>query len=196
MMRRSSSANEEIISRATYLLSGATSADAFLQAYRAFHMLVQLVFLAIGVGLIAGVFLFDDPVKAGFVTAMVFGFAWASSEVARQITRMIEGRRADVAFWYTKLIMIENELPDAQRYFTALRIARKTREPYAESATELSDIFLQAQQISEREVERLMSAGTFSAIETRLLSFTRLAWLAFGLIGVLYTLYEFLDWLF
>lgn len=195
MMRRSSSANEEIISRATYLLNGATSADAFLQAYRAFHMLIQIVFLAIGVGLVAGVFLFDDPVKAAFVTGMVFVFGWASGEVARHIDRMIEARRADVTFWYTKLILIENELPESQRYFTALRVARKAREVYAESTEALRETFLQPQQIQEHEVDRLLSGGAFSYVERRLMNLTRLTWAAFAAIGTLYTLYELLDWL-
>lgn len=195
MMRRSSSANEEIISRATYLLNGATSADAFLQAYRAFHTFTQLAFLAVGLGLMAGVFLFNDPFKAAFMTGAVFGFAWASGEVTRRVDTLIEARRADLAFWYTKLILIENELPEAQRYFTELRVTRKAAEPNAEPVRDLREVFLQPQQIHETDVYRIIPSWTLATFERRMQRMTRLAWTVCAGVSTLYLAYATLDWL-
>jgi len=190
MMRRGSAANEEIISRANYLLEGAFFTDTLLQSYRAFHLIMQLILIGIGIGLAVAILAFDDPIRSGFTSGILFGFGYFSLRISDRMRDIIVRRRSDVAYWQRKLILTENELPEAQRYFTEFRIAQWAGK--RGEADDLRAAFLQSRLIVENDLPALLepaSAESDSSLESQLYQVSRSFWALLCGASVLYVFY-------
>ncbi|MBC7869330.1 MAG: hypothetical protein H7Y09_00715 [Chitinophagaceae bacterium] len=160
MMRRGTAANEELINRANYLLDGAAMTDVQLQAYRTFHLIIQSGLIVAGTVLVVAVFGLNEVFKSGLAAGGLWYTAWISRQVMTRLRIVIATSTDDVNYWHRKLICLENELPETQRYFTEFKIEQKLKKSDPNYIETLRNVFMQQRQIEESDANRLIERGS------------------------------------
>lgn len=120
-----------------FLLSVAVWQDSLLQAYRSYHLILQIVLFAIGIGLTA-LLIATPPVVATWKNWFVGGvgiltsFIWGLQRfAATKMDSIIFNRKLDINYWHKKIIRCELELPCDKRWFTEFKVFQRLRNGHA-----------------------------------------------------------------
>lgn len=160
MMRRGTAANEEIVNRANYLLDGAALTNQQLHALRGHNLLTQAGLLLGGVALLCAALVFEDVLKSGAAVGLLLYTARLARLAETRLRAAILATCEDVNYWQEKLICLENELPEQQRYFTEFKLVQKNRSAAASYVDHLRGLFLQQRTIDSSDARRLVERGS------------------------------------
>jgi hypothetical protein len=139
-----------------YLLAGAQLQDSLLQNYRQIHLIVQSIFIAIGVGLCITILSFDKFVQSALATLILIVFAGISLYLLYKLRKITIARGEDVNYWHRKIIIAEQSFPPDQRYFTEFKIYQKLHRA---DSNYLTDQFLTNKEINDAQVNLLVEKG-------------------------------------
>ncbi|MDX1996014.1 MAG: hypothetical protein SF029_26785 [bacterium] len=192
MMRRGTAANEEIVNRANYLLDGAAMHDARLQGLRTLHVVLQAALLLTGLAVVIVLFLLSEVVKSGLALGLLILLSQMQQRVGQRMRQLILASAEDVNTWQQKLICLENELPENQRYFTEFKIEQKTRGADATYVENLRQTFLQQRQIDMQDAYRLVERGSGHfhwMLEDEMPGWFNNLWLVLVLVSIAYEVF-------
>jgi len=175
-----------------YLIKGAQLNDSLLQSYRQMHLTIQSIFIAIGVGLFIAILTFTKLAQVVLATLILTVLAGVSLYILYTMRRIIIARGDDVNFWHRKLILVEQDLPPNQRYFTEFKIYQRLHRT---DANYLKNLFLTNNKISAEEIYVLVERGlghTRKVLDRWLFIGINIIWFLLLAIGVGYTVYRYL----
>jgi hypothetical protein len=169
----------------TFLLDAAAWQDSLLQSYRALHVTVSSILLAIGIGLT--VVQLSAPSYPGasasvvvstFLLTGIAALHWFSS---RRFSALIRARGLDINWWHARLITWERSLAPASRHFTAFKIHQQARRADVEH---LETAFLESardEALGKEDIALLIGKGvghTRQVVDRQLLLWIDRIWFA------------------
>lgn len=172
-----------------YLLAGAQLQDSLLQNYRQIYLIVQSIFIAIGVGLCLNILSFDELVKSVLATLILVIFGSISLFLMHKIKKIIIARGEGVNYWHRKIITAEQNFPPAQRYFTEFKIYQKL---HRKDIDELKKQFLTNKEIDDDQSGLLVGKGlghTRKILDQWLFTGILAIWVLLFVISMVYLLY-------
>ena len=173
-----------------FLLEAASWQDSLLQSYRSLHITIQSIILATSAGLFVAIVSLVN-IYGSLVSFVVMILIWIFQYLTtKKFKYIISNRGEDVNFWHREIIMAEQLLPAAQRFFTKFKIYQKLHRGDADY---MQDTFLSTRKITLKEVEILIEKGlghTRYAIDEQLFERISLIWTLFTLSGGIYVVYR------
>ena len=173
-----------------FLLQGAMLQDHLLQAYRSIHVTLQSILLAVGIGVwVVSISssTFPKPSLQGGLATILLAALWIlQCYINRKMRGLVLARGDDVSHWHRKLILAEQQLPAAERHFTAFKIYQQARRQNVEH---LQKLMLGTTPIAESDVDLLIDKGlghTRHVIDKQLSFGAALIWGAIGGSSVLF----------
>jgi hypothetical protein len=165
-----------------YLLDSCSWQENLLQTYRSFHITIQSILLAIGVGLTVTVYSIESfPSHAKPV--LIFSFLLTAVFILQLFIKsrmkgIIIARGKDINWWHKQIILEENRITPHKRYFTKFKIHQQARR---KDINHLEEIFLVSSKIKleEDQVELLIGKGlghTRKVIDNQLFRWIGLVW--------------------
>jgi hypothetical protein len=139
-----------------YILNLANMQDSLLQGYRSMSLTLQSIFIAIASGLAIAVLSFSNIFQSISSLVMLTSTSVLSIFLLAKVRRIILARGNDVNFWHKKLIKLEQELPNDQRYFTEFKIHQKLKREQSEST---SNIFNSFRKIEDGDIDLILEKG-------------------------------------
>jgi hypothetical protein len=151
--------------------------DGLLQAYRSFHLVLQSIFSAVGVGLTTAVISFDNPLKARLTFLVLSIVGAVSLAMLFRLRRVIQARAEDVYYWQQELIRAEFA-SNSERYFSRFKVAQILKD---HSDLKL-DGLVSANNLTEEQIRQLVEHSHTNMREVLDRTYTWaivLLWLAF-----------------
>lgn len=173
-----------------FLLEAASWQDSLLQSYRSLHITIQSILLATSAGLFVAIVSLQDvygSLTSFAVMILMWFFQYFAAEKFKHI---ISKRGEDVNFWHREIIMAEQQLPAAQRFFTKFKVYQKL---HREGSDYLQDMFLSTKKVTQKEIEILIEKGlghTRHAVDEQIFARISFIWALFTLSGGIYSIYR------
>lgn len=142
-----------------FLFEGAIWQETLLQSYRSFHLTLQSILLATGIGLLVMLVTNDDCSRQWriiVIAGLIFVFALVQTFVTSGIRKTVVERGDDISYWHRGIISDENTLPGDMRHFTHFKIHQQARR---ENVSHLESLVDNNNPLAPEDINTLIGKG-------------------------------------
>ena len=170
----------------TLLWEGSAYQDNLLLSYRSYHLTIQSILIAVGVGLCVTILTFNDLLRIAISYLLLFIISILAIHLLTVMGKLIRSRGEDVNYFHKRILKNESLFESQDQILTNFKVYQKfVRDKNEEYISEIV--------VDDKLREVLIEKGkghTRKVLDSNLFSLFYFIWISFNLISIFWIFYR------